>query len=90
MDFLYVLHMAFTICDVKYVYLRYMLFLVIFCVMAKTFRLSVAIINRENIVRFIKCQRIRWLRRVVKNAGHRNSKKDAVWKDICDKTQWKT
>jgi hypothetical protein len=34
------------------------------------------IIKRENIVRFIKCQIIRWSCR--KNARHRNPKKDTV------------
>jgi hypothetical protein len=38
------------------------------------------IIKRENIARFIKCQRIRWLGHVERHARHRSSKKDAVWK----------
>jgi len=46
-----------------------------------------AIIKGENIVRFIKCQRIRWLSDR-KNARHRISKKD-VRKAVCNKTKRK-
>ena len=38
-----------------------------------------AIIKGENIVRFIKCQRIRWLASHRKNARHRNSKKKMLY-----------
>ena len=49
-----------------------------------------AIIKGENIVRFIKGQRIRWLWSYRKNARHRNPKKDAVRKAVRNKTERET
>jgi hypothetical protein len=47
------------------------------------------IIKGENIVRFIKSQRMRWLGNR-KNAGHSIPQKDVIRKAVYNKTQRKT